>query len=262
MDLCCPALQIVWKMKREVSSLMSKYVAIPTYQVESSEKKGAFSKGSLTTPWLKQHMVKRAIKISLVFGKQPPKKKKSIENLRKKKEEKNFQRPYLRGINSWNRSPNWASKPWQKGRCTNLKDHQLVLRSEKSFHRRQVVDFLLTPKSGDSKNLEKVMSNWRSSPILEEESDKNGMKPSQSTSSFAVNPSERFRNSENSHYPTNSMYTLIHAFITVHYSPLLQWLQFSIPFYQGISTLPYFTIIHFNWSMSLHPHHIFVLKSS
>ncbi len=160
----------------------------------------------------------------------PKKKKKSIENLRKKKEEKNFQRPYLRGINSWNRSPNWASKPWQKGRCTNLKDHQLVLRSKKSFHRRQVVDFLLTPKSGDSKNLEKVMSNWRSSPILEEESDKNGMKPSQSTSSFAVNPSERFRNSENSHYPTNSMYTLIHAFITVHYSPLLQWLQFSIPF--------------------------------
>ena len=50
MDLCCPVLQIVWKMKREVSSLMSKYVAINTYQVESSEKKGPFSKGSQTTP--------------------------------------------------------------------------------------------------------------------------------------------------------------------------------------------------------------------
>ena len=49
-DLCCPALQIVWKMNRAVSGLKSKNVEIPTNQVDSCAKKGAFSKGSLMTP--------------------------------------------------------------------------------------------------------------------------------------------------------------------------------------------------------------------
>ena len=51
MDLCCPAMQIVWKMKIVVSGLKSKNVEIPTNQVDSCAKEGAFSKGSLTTPY-------------------------------------------------------------------------------------------------------------------------------------------------------------------------------------------------------------------
>ncbi len=48
--LCCPALQIVWKMNRGVSCLTSKNVTIPTNQVDRCGKKGGFRKGSLTTP--------------------------------------------------------------------------------------------------------------------------------------------------------------------------------------------------------------------
>ena len=74
---------------------------------------------------LRQHMVKRAVKFRvLAFLETNPQHKNYQWKISAKKssEEKNFQRPDSGGFgNSWNFPITWVSKPWQKGRCTNLK---------------------------------------------------------------------------------------------------------------------------------------------